>query len=311
MTRIVSSCVASLLAWTAGAGSVPPPAAQDPQKPFRAGTSAVMVDVSVKERAGRVVTGLTAADFVIKDNDVVQEIAEVSYGRVPIDVTIGLDVSYSVTGPLLERLRRAVGQLMRELRKEDRIKLMLFNMRVNRTVDFTNDWSEVERALDKVMAGGATSLFDTLSVAMVSASHADRRQLLVFFTDGNDGSSTTTPAMLQLVAERTRATVSFVVLPSASAVPTIGIAGPGLSRPSAVVINPVVHRLATETGGSVMMATALDLGVLFLRALDAFRSTYVLHYSPQGVDRRGFHTITVEVKRPNVVVQARRGYFGG
>ena len=54
-----------------------------------------------------------------------------------------------------------------------------------------------------------------------------------------------------------------------------------------------------------------DLGLAFLRALDAFRSAYVLLYAPRGVERGGFHTIDVQVKRPDVVVLARRGYFGG
>ena len=225
---------------------------QEPQTPvYRAGTSAVMVDVSVKERTGRVVTGLTAADFTVQDNGVPQEVAEVSYGKLPIDVTVALDVSYSVTGPLLERLRRAVTQLMRELRKEDRVKLMLFNMRVTRTVDFTGDWAQIEKAMQQVSAGGGTSLFDTLSVAMVSAAHPDRRQLIVFFTDGNDGSSTTPGAMLTQIAERTRATVSFVVLPTVSAIPTMAGAG---ARQSITVVDPAIHRVAADTGGSVVMA---------------------------------------------------------
>jgi len=282
---------------------------QEPQVPvFRTSTSAVTVDVSVKERTGRVITGLTTADFVVQDNGVAQEVAEVSYGKLPIDVTVALDVSYSVNGPLLERLRRAVTQLMRELRKEDRVKLMLFNMRVTRTVDFTGDWPQIEKAMQQVSAGGGTSLFDTLSVAMVSAAHPDRRQLIVFFTDGNDGSSTTPAATLTQIAERTRATVSFVVLPTVTTIPTM--AGAGV-RQSITVIDPAIQRVAIDTGGSLMMATATDLGLVFLRALDAFRTTYVLHYSPRGVERAGFHAITVQVNRPDAVVQARRGYFGG
>ena len=277
---------------------------QEPQAPvFRTSTSAVTVDVSVKDRSGRVMTGLTAADLMVQDNGVPQEVAEVSYGKLPIDVTVALDVSYSVTGPLLERLRRAVTQLMRELRKEDRVKLMLFNMRVTRTVDFTGDWAQIEKAMQQVSAGGGTSLFDTLSVAMVSAAHPDRRQLIVFFTDGNDGSSTTPAATLTQIAERTRATVSFVVLPTFTAVPTLAGAS---ARQSIAAIDPAIQRVATDTGGSVVMATAADLGLVFLRALDAFRTTYVLHYSPRGVERAGFHTITVQVNRPDAVVHHPR-----
>jgi hypothetical protein len=57
----------------------------------------VSVDVSV-QREGRPVTDLKATDFEILDNGVLQEITEITYERLPIDVTLLLDVSASVTG---------------------------------------------------------------------------------------------------------------------------------------------------------------------------------------------------------------------
>ena len=51
------------------------------------------------QRDRRPVTGLKAADFELLDNGVPQEITEVAYERLPIDVTFLLDVSASVTGP--------------------------------------------------------------------------------------------------------------------------------------------------------------------------------------------------------------------
>jgi len=301
MTRTVILLVIAMGVWRH---------APDQQTPvFRAGTSAVMVDVSVKTRSGRVVTGLTAPDFVIQDNGVRQDVAAISYGKLPIDVTVGLDVSTSVTGPLLDQLRRAVTTLMRDLRKDDRLKLMSFNTWMTRTVDFTTDIARVEKALRAVTAGGGTALFDALSVALTSATDPDRRQLIVFFTDGSDSSSTTSRELMSQIVDRTRATVSFVVLPSASNFLPVSPAAAGIVT-SRMQIDPTIQRVATESGGSVMFAAG-DLGLAFLRALDAFRSAYVLLYAPRGVERGGFHTIDVQVGRPDVVVLARRGYFGG
>ena len=289
---------------------------QERQNPvFRADTSAVMVDVTVKSRSGRVVTGLTQSDFTVLDNGVAQDISAVSYGKLPIDVTIGLDVSASVSGPQLESLRRAVTTMMRDLREGDRLKLMTFSTWITRTVDFTGDYREIDKALRAVTAGGGTALFDTLSVALTSATDPNRRQLVVLFTDGTDSSSTTSREMLAQIVDRTRATVSFVLqLSAANYLPVMpsGVAvtsGAGVSA-SRMQIDPAIQRVATDTGGSVMPAYG-DLGLAFLRALDAFRSAYVLLYAPRGVERGGFHTIDVKVNRPDVVVQARRGYFGG
>jgi hypothetical protein len=51
-------------------------------------------------------------------------------------VTVLLDVSESVTGPMLNELRRGVRQLREGLESRDRLKLVTFNMRIRRLADF-------------------------------------------------------------------------------------------------------------------------------------------------------------------------------
>lgn len=289
---------------------------QDPAQPptFRSGAAAVTVDVSVRDRRGRPITGLTAADFEVLDNGVPQQVDDVSYGRVPIDITVALDVSYSVTGQLLDQLRRAVVRLTRDLRPEDRLRLMLFNMRVMRVTDYTTDVKAVERAIGEAAAGGGTALLDAVSVSLVDASPPDRRQLVVFFTDGSDSSSTTTRETLSRVAQRARATLTFV-MPGGRRVMTTfsgGLPGRTITRMTGTV-SP--HQawfagLARETGGSVLpVGPGTDVGAAFRRVLNEFRSAYVLYYTPRGVDRPGYHAIEVRVNRDAATVQARRGYF--
>ncbi len=277
---------------------------------FRGSVNAVTVDVSIRDKSRRAITGLTAKDFQVFDNGVLQTVDNVSFGRLPIDVTVALDISYSVTGTLLERLRRGVVDLMDDLRKEDRLKLVLFNMRVNRTVDFTADVREVERALKGVTAGGGTALLDAISVALVAARQPDRRQLIVVFTDGTDSSSSTTPDMLTRVAERTPGTLTFV-MPTVAPAITI-TQGTSVTRIGGVralpPLAPLFRTLARETGGDVLDTGASgDLSATFRRAINDFRSAYVLYYSVRGVERGGYHTIEVKVAREGATVQARRG----
>ena len=284
-----------IIAWTVVAGgvatAVTPGPVQDrpPQSTFRSGASGVAVDVAVRDRTRRPITHLTAADFEVTDKGVPQAVASVTYGQLPIDVPSGRDVSFSVNGALRDRLRQGVIGLMRDLSKQDRLKLVLFNSRVARAVDYTADPAAVERAIRTAQAGGGTALFDAISVALVSHAPTDRRQLLVFFTDGRDSSSTTTPDVLLRVASQTRPTVTFVMPAAASS------------------IFPV---LAAETGGSILPITiGSDLSSVFRRALDEFRSAYVLYYNARGVDPGGYHAIEVRVKRAGATIQARRGYF--
>src|SRR4029453_1938115 len=68
------------------------------QPAFRAGIELVTVDVSVRER-GRPVLGLTRDDFEVLDNGIRQEVADIAYGVLPIDVTLGLDVGFAKAGP--------------------------------------------------------------------------------------------------------------------------------------------------------------------------------------------------------------------
>ena len=288
--------------------------AQEQMPTFRSAANAVSVDVSVRDAKRRSVTGLKSSDFEVYDNGVRQEVSEVSYGKLPIDVTVALDISYSVSGLMLERLRSGVKTLMGDLARDDRLKLMLFNSRVSRTVDFTTDERAVEAAIKTSTAGGGTALFDTLSVALVSTTPRDRRQLIVVFTDGNDSTSTTQPSTLTNVALRTRAAVSMVV-PGGPMVVTGSSTTQQVMTNMRLSLTPQPYAgffrsLASVTGGSVVQTNAAsDLSAVFRRILDEFRSAYVLLYNAKGVENSGYHALEVKVKRDDVMVLARRGYW--
>ena len=297
-------------------------AGQDQRPTFRATADLVAVEASVRDRT-RVVTDLKANDFELLDNGVRQEIFDLSYGKLPIDVTVALDVSYSVTGDLLERLQRGVKALVSDLGQADRLRLVLFNMQVRRVVDFTSDPAAIETAIRTASAGGGTSIFDAISVELVSAEHSDRRQLLVVFSDGADALSTTEPPVLLEVAARSVAAVTTVlpagpggvreqtILNPSGSVSRI-VSAPNRESPQQQRRREIYRQLAAETGGIVMpMAqSGQDLAPLFRRALDEFRSTYVLQFAPRGVKPGGFHTLRVDVPgRKGLTIRARRGYW--
>jgi hypothetical protein len=123
------------------------------------------------------------------------------------------------------------------------------------------------------------------------------------------------------MASRARATVTFVT--SSLFVPGVrqitgvnGVNGvtSSFSFPAGrAPEDSVLSKIARDTGGEMIPVDAqTNLGSTFRKILDDFRSSYVLFYSPKGVERTGFHTITVNVSRPaGAIVTARRGYFGG
>ena len=280
---------------------------QPPAPTFRAGADAVSVDASVR-REKRPVAGLKISDFQLLDNGVPQQISDVSYERLPIDVTVLLDVSASVTGSVLDQLRQSVRQLKADLGASDRLKLVAFNMQVRRLADFEAPASATDAAFSTLSGRGSSAIFDSVAVQLAAPTPSGRRHLIVLFTDGQDSSSITDPEMLFDVARRTTSTVD-IVLASAVAERSASPFARSPGRPP-ITIGRMYDQLARETGGAVVTtAPGENLASTFRRTLADFRSSYVLYFTPQGVDRSGSHTIDVRVKQEGTEVRARRGYI--
>ncbi len=300
---------AAACSWVAPGAAVSSPSqtpTQDPVPVFRAGADAVSVDASVR-RDRRAVTGLKPADFELLDNGVPQEITEVSYEKLPIDVTVLLDVSASVTGSALDELRRALKQLRSDLGPQDRLRLLTFNMQVRRLMDFGDPSSVTDKALSSLGGAGSSAVFDSLAVALASSSPPGRRQLIVLFSDGQDSSSITDAETILDVARRTTATVAVVLASPSRQRPAALLRSP--SKLGAVTVGDLADQIANETGGFVtVIGPDNNLTSTFRRILEQFRTSYVLFFTPRGVERTGAHTLDVRVKDAKVEIRARRGY---
>jgi VWFA-related protein len=300
-------------------------ASQAPQQPlFRSVVDSVAVDVSVRE-GNSVVTTLAASDFRVLDNGVAQDVSTAIYGKVPIDVTVALDVSFSERGAGLARLERGVTALASGLAAADRLRIVAFNEDVHRVIDFTGSQPEIAAALQTMAAAGGTAMFDALATSMIAPTDPGRRQLVMAFTDGADTASTTESGELLETGRRASSTVSMVmprrvlVASTGSRPATSALGGPfpgGLPAALSPVMAEYVRtltQLTTLTGGRMIVdpGPPSDLGSSFRSALDAFRSSYVIFFTPRGVDRSGFHTLTVSVpSHTNYTIHARAGYFG-
>ena len=101
MHAVVASLVTLLMvgnvaAQSSGAGQAGQP--QDPAQGgvFRSGVDLVTVSATVRDRRGRAVADLTAADFQVFDRGVVRRISEFRTDAAPISVAILFDVSGSM-----------------------------------------------------------------------------------------------------------------------------------------------------------------------------------------------------------------------
>ena len=176
---------------------------------FSSRVDVVRVDVLVTDN-GQPVRGLGAADFEIRDNGVVQQIELVSFDQVPLNVVLALDMSASVAGDRLERLRTAGGVLLGGLQKNDQAALVTFSQAVTLGARLSGDVAPVRTALARATGAGSTSLIDGAYTALQVGETDAGRALLVIFSDGLDTSSWL-PAGAVLDAARRSDGVAYAV----------------------------------------------------------------------------------------------------
>ena len=264
------------------------------QSVFKTGVDLVFVDVAVTNH--RVpVRDLLSKDFVLTDNSVKQDIEAVSIETMPIDVTLLLDVSGSVEAGVLQGLKRAVDDTARALSARDRVRLLTFSHEVRQLFPYRAGGTSA--SLETLSAGGATSIYDALAAAMIQTRPSGTRQMILVFTDGADSRSFMDASALQQLAGASDAVVHFAL---------------GLRRGTPDVPHKAqLSDIAAASGGDVTMFRVDNaIPSTFRDILDRFRTSYVLRYSPQGVPREGWHTLTVRVGKGNYEIRAKKGWQG-
>jgi VWFA-related protein len=304
MSSVRRACLASLVAALVVSGPT-----VSSQQVFRAGADATSVHVSVRQR-GQPVPGLTAADFELTDNGVPQVIDAVTAGSVPIDVTLVLDTSASVSGPAIAQIRSDVQRISARLTAEDRVRVLSFSATVREAHPMRALIGQTELHL---AAEGATAFYHALLAALLPPSEAGRPHLVVAMSDGDDNVSLLDGRDVLELARRSDA-VLYVVLRATVA----SMGGTGWIPYSSPGDRNLVSQATEVTGGRVSRMGFVAADVRpdnrvveeFTKIIDEFRSSYVLWFKPSGVMLPGWHDLTVRVKRGNPTVTHRKGYFG-
>ena len=276
-----------------------------PQQPvFQAGTDVVVMDVAVRKN-DEPVMGLTRDDFEVKDNGVLQTLDYVKAETYPIDLTMVVDESGRLR-LTLDRFRSAIKDTAALLTPEDSVRVIAFNDRITQV--FEGPPSGVAEVVDQLEALGRTSIYDAIAASLIRPKSANRRELIVTFTDGHDTSSTISPQMLLEVAKRADLVLDVFF--------AYDERDPLNGRWKSYEANDQLHEIrdiAAATGGLMDDMLGDDHVVKALRsALLDFKSRYLMAYTVHGVPRAGWHNITVTVKKPgDVTILARKGWDGG
>lgn len=260
------------------------------QPKFRAHVEEVTVDV-LATRDRHPVGGLTAADFTVRDNGVVQTVDHVAFEELPLNVVLAVDGSNSITPYRLQHLRSATRDLLSHLKPMDQAALVTFGDAVVVNTALTHDFGVVRAGLDRDLPAGGTALLDATQMALLLGETQPGRALVLIFSDGIEGMSLLDENGVLQSARRTSAVV-------------YGVTFKKVTRPK------FLDRLTDATGGDLLeVESEEDVDAAFARVLEEFRRRYVLSYVPQGVAPAGWHTLDVRVKHAGVDVRARPGYL--
>ena len=263
----------------------------------------VGITVTVTDRSGAPVRGLTPDDFAVTEdgNPVALGDFGVEGERVdrPLSVAVLLDLSQSM-GSQVRDVRSAARVLIETVRPGDEVMVAKFSDQVTVLMPFTSDPGDPDRALKNLgIARGGTALFRALEEAVKDLRGRRGRKVVLVVSDGLDNYGERDGHVLQSLYLQDLLRLCF-----RTGTVVYGIR-PGAGTHSWTRFEGFV----TEAGGRLLY-TGGDLPRLFARLGEEFRSQYFLAWDidPKIKDRK-HRQIRVAVRRPEVVVRTLGGYF--
>jgi VWFA-related protein len=317
------------------------------QTQFRTVTDAIVIDVSVHDKARRPVRGLTAEDFEVLENGQPRPIISVRFvdvetvetsgapwtSRVPVDAQDNDLASRRLFVLLLDdtswlnvvKSQEFAHAFIDRLGPDD-LAAVLFVGIGGQPQEFTMDRGRLHRAVDTLKVAGLSQRFGGLE-SLRKLSHAlaalpDRRKVVVYLSAGAEFdtdllSASFNAGNIEAIAAQSkifRDMQAYIREAQRANVNVYSVDLNGLRAPSADSSDPGRARrefmqvVADETGGRAIINNNEPLQEMS-HILEENDSYYVLGFTPSAASERDrFRRITVRVKQREVSVRSRLGY---
>ena len=263
-------------------------------RPFSSGVNLVEVYAAVTDRDGHPVTGLSRDDFTVLEDGQAADLSAFTAGIFPsrsrwrsIGASAWAGVSCRSRARRHERSSPASGP-------GDQAMVVAIGSAVEVVAPLSTDRQGQQNAVARLQPWGTTGLYDAILQSIDAIQGAKGRRALVLLSDGTDRYSQATAAEARDRARRSDVMVYPIAL--------------GRERP------PLFAELATLTGGrSFHPKDAQQLTDTMQSIVTELRAQYLVGYVPSRRLTPGeeqWRAITVRLKRADVTVRARDGYFG-
>jgi Ca-activated chloride channel homolog len=307
MKRCLAALAAVLSVLPVAAYSAPDarsgPSEVERQEPtFRSAIDLVNFGVTITDKRGNFITDLKPEEFEIFEEGAPQALKVFARGdeRDALEMHVGL--LFDTSGSMSEDLKLARSAAIRFLNMLPEAKdmtLVDFDTEVRVAKYGQQDFPRMVERIRNRKPDGWTALYDALGVYLDGAHEDQGRTILVLYTDGGD----------------TRSNVSFgdvmtFVKASDVTVYAIGL----LEHQSSSAKSELRMRLAqiTEaTGGQAFFPFSMkEVDAAYEKILSQIRAQYSLGYASSNEKTDGqWRKVEIKVKRPDVRIQARKGYF--
>jgi Ca-activated chloride channel family protein len=274
----------------------------------------VRLPITVLDKKGQFVPGLTQSDFVIFEDKVPQQIETFSddLGQsLPVYVAVLMDTSPSTAGKLKFEQESAMNFIQSVVRaRKDQVLFATFDHEISLRQDFTTKLDLLDRAVSSVKTtGNQTALFDAVwQFCDEKLRNVAGRRVLVVITDGEDTYSRANLRDAIDIAQRTETTI-FAISTKAGFIATVPGVEAGEIRDQK---DKDLVKLAEETGGvAFFTGDMLSLERSFSKISKELRSQYLVTYKPAN-DRYDGNFRRIEVRlaegHKNLKVRTKHGY---
>jgi Ca-activated chloride channel homolog len=283
---------------------------------FKSNVSLVLVDTTVRDQKGRVVSGLQKTNFHVLEDGVEQSIRVFSESQLPLAIAIVVDKSGSMRNVFAD-LRDSAVRAFSALHPQDRIALFAFDRRVERLTDLTSDHEEVARAFEQLDAGGGTDILDAVYEAsryLKLAAPKERRAIVLisdnisfrFFNRRHEDEIVNTALEFETDIHSIQVRQAF----------GFGLTGPIIPIPGTRLERVSISEITKNTGGEITHSGGGSTGKTLAEVLDRIRKRYALGYYASTNSKPGqFHRLQVRVadnqgkQLKDYSVSARSGYY--
>ena len=266
---------------------------------IRLSVEQIRVDVTVRNKDGNLITGLTKGNFQVYEDKVKQEITYFEPVEAPMTAVLVTEYSKALPWEMLYEAIMASFNFVDQMRPGDWVAVRAYDMRPETLVDFTQNKGEVMQSLRKLNypAYSESALYDAVLDTLDRIEEVDQKTAVILLSSGmNTFSHANLDAMLS-AAKRTNAVIYCVSLGQAFRIRNESRMS-SMANLDLVQGDAVLRAIAKSTGGaSFFPRFVAEYPGIFSTIAAMLRSQYALGYVSSNTKQDGkFHKIKVEVK---------------